>query len=201
MQDSFGLGIVRHLGDQIYENSVFLRLAKRFNKPVYKGPHFRQELFDLYPDYYTNVEFVEKDGPNKQFPWDYTHDPFYIQFDLQKSQYVKGLPKSYITIQFDSIYEENIKNQKQIIDKYNYDVIDIGNKNYNLAQTLYVVAHSQGHVGANSGMSNFALCVPNTNCDKFVHVYSTMYESDNTQCFTLACKLNGGVFYGKECFM
>ena len=163
---------IHHLGDQIlWISSEMNKGRTHFNVQLAEG------LYDLFPDIVWHDE-VSRYG--SAFDLDFSCNM--VRFD--ESKYVPcEIPRHpYITVQFDSSKDGSDDSSEKrvysldqdwkiwIMNRYagtGLDIVDIGGRKWSLAETAYIMKHSQGHVGAVSGFCLFSACVGT----KFSHVY------------------------------
>ena len=170
---------IHHLGDQlIWISSELAKGRKHFNVQLVEG------LYDLIPDI---TWFDEVTRYNSAFELDF-HCKL-IRFDESKYVPCQIPTKPYITIQLDTskdrmgdcivkkVYSLDEDWKSWIINKYvnmGFDIVDVGGMRWSLAETAYIMKHSQGHVGTVSAFSIFSSCVGS----KFTHQYYNTNMTD-----------------------
>lgn len=191
---------IHHLGDQIqWVSSEIAKGRTHFNVELTQG------VYDLFPNITWSSEITRYGGA---FELDFSC--MLVRFDESKYEPCEIPGKPYVTIQFDSSKEssgEDCPERKAyvldedwkswVINRYvamGYETVDIGGKRWSLAQTAYIMKHSQGHVGAASAFCVFSRCVGT----KFTHVYYntpmrefTMLLPDSHMGYIAFSSLNG----------
>ena len=173
---------IHHLGDQIiWVSSEIEKGRKHFDIELTAG------VYDLFPDITWEPIFTRYDSA---FELDYLcRVP---KFDESKFEPCEIPTNPYITVQFDTskdhepdspekrIYSLDEDWKNWILNKYislGFEVVDVGGKKWSLAQTAYIMKHSQGHVGAVSAFSIFSRGVGS----KFTHQYYNAHMRETTE--------------------
>ena len=113
----------------------------------------------------TNDHLCEASERNLLMPYpDYP----YVRLRKNRFEVVKNLPNRYITYQSKALsgkcqYDRPHvdKEYKRIRDSYGVECFDIHGKHnkYTTAQIAYIIDNAVSHVGIDSGMTHFALCI------------------------------------------
>ena len=163
---------IHHLGDQIiWVSSEISKGRTHFDIELTPG------IYELLPDITWENRFNRY---KSSFEIDYSCK--LTNFDESKFEPCEIPTNPYITVQFETskdgesdspekrVYSLDEDWKKWIMNKYlsmGFEFVDVGGKKWSLAQTAYIMKHSQGHVGAVSAFSLFSRCV-GTN---FIHQY------------------------------
>lgn len=175
---------IHHLGDQlIWISSEIEKGRTHFDIELTNG------IYELIPNTTWERKFRRY---GSFFELDFSCN--LAKFDESKFEQCEIPTNPYITIQLDTskdgyspddpekrIYSLDEDWKRWIMNKYlsmGFELVDVGGKRWSLAQTAYIMKHSQGHAGTVSAFSVFSRCVGT----KFTHVY---FNSDMRETMML----------------
>jgi hypothetical protein len=180
---------IHHLGDQIiWVSSEMEKGRTNFDIQLTQGVY---ELFQ-------GIVWEEKFARYQSF--------FELDFSCQLARFDESkfveceIPTNpYITVQFDTskdgddssnpekkIYSLDEDWKIWIKNKYlsmGFELVDIGGKKWSLAETAYIIKHSQGHAGTVSAFGIFARCTGN----KFIHLYYNSHMRETAELLPDIC--------------